>query len=91
MKRLLIFSLLLCSMVVSESTFAVEPFYDLLPINSEITLLPWEKVDEVIPRKAIFTMIDVESGASFQVQRRAGSKHADIQPLTKEDTRVLKE
>jgi hypothetical protein len=90
MKRLLFFSMLLCSIFISESTFAVEPFYDLLPIDSEITLLPWEKVDEVIPRKAIFTMIDVESGASFQVQRRAGSKHADIQPLTKEDTRVLK-
>lgn len=88
MKRLLII-LLIYSIFVSESAFGVEPFYDLLPIDSEITLLPWEKVDEVIPRKAIFTMIDVESGASFQVQRRAGSKHADIQPLTKEDTHVL--
>ncbi|MCA0990029.1 hypothetical protein [Pseudalkalibacillus hwajinpoensis] len=91
MKRLLVLILLFCSIFVSESAYGVEPFYDLLPINSEITLLPWEKVDEVLPRKAIFTMIDVESGASFQVQRRAGSKHADIQPLTKEDTRVLKE
>ena len=90
MKRLLIFSIFLCTMFVSQNTLAVEPFHDLLPIDSEITLLPWEIASEIIPRKAIFTIIDIESGASFHVQRRAGSHHADIQPLTKEDTRILK-
>ncbi|WP_226658515.1 hypothetical protein [Pseudalkalibacillus hwajinpoensis] len=90
MKRLLIFSIFLCVIFFSQNTLAVEPFHDLRPIDSEISLLPWEKANEIIPRKAIFTIIDVESGASFRVQRRAGSHHADIQPLTKEDTQILK-
>ncbi|WP_347550617.1 hypothetical protein ABFG93_03265 [Pseudalkalibacillus hwajinpoensis] len=73
------------AVVLAENTFN-----QLLPINGEIKLLPWDEVDELIPRKSIFTIVDVESGKSFQVQRRAGSQHADIQPLTNKDTEVLK-
>ena len=39
----------------------------------------------------MFTVIDVETGKSFDVQRRAGSHHADVQPLTRKDTKVMKE
>ena len=54
-------------------------------------LLSWREVDEIIPRKSIFEVIDLESGLSFKVQRRAGNKHADVQPLTYRDTKILKE
>ncbi|WP_273850230.1 hypothetical protein [Guptibacillus spartinae] len=91
MKRVFIFPTIIFIFYFSESIFAIEPFYDLVPIDSEIALLPWEKVDKVIPRKAIFTITDIESGQTFRVQRRAGSHHADIQPLTKEDTEILKD
>lgn len=60
------------------------------PINFKIEMLPWEKVNEIIPNKTVFTIIDVETGLSFQVQRRAGSQHADVQPLTKKDTQIMK-
>lgn len=33
----------------------------------------------------------METGLSFNVQRRAGNKHADVQPLTKEDTAIMKQ
>lgn len=54
-------------------------------------LLPWEQAKTVIPRKAKVKVIDLETGLSFNAQRRAGSSHADVQPLTKEDTEIMKQ
>jgi hypothetical protein len=62
-----------------------------LPISFRIEMLPWEKVNKIIPNKTKFTIIDMETGKQFDVQRRAGSKHADVQPLTTEDTRIMKD
>jgi hypothetical protein len=61
-----------------------------LPISFNVEVLPWEKVREIIPNKTKFTIIDVETGLSFHVQRRAGSSHADVQPLTRKDTKIMK-
>jgi len=54
------------------------------------TLARWEEAGKVIGMKAIFTVVDLETGLSFRAQRRAGSTHADAQPLTREDTAVMK-
>jgi hypothetical protein len=53
-------------------------------------MIPWEEVREFIPRKSTFQVIDLETGLSFKVQRRAGSRHADVQPLTNKDTTIMK-
>ncbi|MCY9669851.1 hypothetical protein M5X11_33915 [Paenibacillus alginolyticus] len=53
-------------------------------------ILPWEEASEVLPKYSKFTIVDVESGLSFEGQRRAGSHHADVQPLTKADSATLK-
>lgn len=60
------------------------------PISFMIEVLPWDIVNQIIPNKSIFTIIDVETGLSFKVQRRAGSRHADVQPLTRQDTKIMK-
>lgn len=60
-------------------------------ISFQIEILNWDAVNEVLPKKSKFTVIDVESGKSFDVQRRAGSRHADVQPLTKKDTKIMKD
>ncbi|MBD8071430.1 hypothetical protein [Bacillus sp. PS06] len=60
------------------------------PISFTLEILPWQQVDGVIPKGAKFTVIDVETGMYFKVQRRAGSQHADVQPLTRKDTQVMK-
>lgn len=60
------------------------------PISFQIELLPWEEVNELLPNKSKFSIIDVETGLQFEVQRRAGSKHADVQPLTFKDTKIMK-
>ncbi|MDP4550874.1 hypothetical protein Q9251_08255 [Alkalihalobacillus macyae] len=91
MKKLAIalFMLLLLTLPVQVSS--QNSVNQVLPLDGEVKLLKWEKADEIVPRKSIFTIVDVESGKSFQVQRRAGSRHADIQPLTNKDTEVMKE
>lgn len=54
-------------------------------------MLQWEEVDELLPKYSKFTVRDVETGKEFNVQRRAGSRHADVQPLTAKDTKIMKE
>ncbi|WP_409300863.1 hypothetical protein [Peribacillus sp. SCS-155] len=60
------------------------------PLSYHVEMLPWEQVNGIIPKKAKFQIIDIESGLNFWVQRRAGSQHADVQPLSKKDTKIMK-
>lgn len=59
------------------------------PVEAEI--IRWEEVNEMLPKYSKFTVRDVLTGKEFSVQRRAGSRHADVQPLTAKDTKVMKE
>lgn len=54
-------------------------------------LMPWSQVKKIFPKFAKAKIIDFETGMSFMVQRRAGSRHADVQPLTAEDSAVMKQ
>jgi hypothetical protein len=54
------------------------------------TMATWEEGRQVIGMKGIFTVVDLETGLQFRAQRRAGSTHADVQPLTLEDTTTMK-
>ncbi|WP_449622405.1 hypothetical protein [Robertmurraya sp. Marseille-Q9965] len=53
-------------------------------------MLEWEEVNILLPKYSKFTVRDVITGKEFRVQRRAGSRHADVQPLTNEDTAIMK-
>lgn len=66
-------------------------FHDLTNVPTEIQLESWEEVKHKIPRYSKFKVIDLETGLVFNVQRRAGSKHADVQPLTHKDTKIMKQ
>ncbi|MBW8351229.1 hypothetical protein K0H71_17545 [Bacillus sp. IITD106] len=59
-------------------------------VGISVEMLPWDEVNEILPRYSKFTILDVETGKRFNVQRRAGSGHADVQPLTKKDTKIMK-
>lgn len=54
-------------------------------------LLDWQEAEKLFSRKAIFVIKDIETGLSFRVQRRAGHDHADVQPVTKADTEIMKQ
>ncbi|WP_282942301.1 hypothetical protein [Paenibacillus sp. RC67] len=51
----------------------------------------WKDAQHIFPRKSIFSITDMDTGLTFQVQRRAGSAHADVQPVTKQDTAIMKQ
>ena len=88
-KVLLIVSCILTS-IVDQAVYANEWEDEDSPIQFKIEMLPWEKVNDILPNQSKFVIIDVESGLAFKVQRRAGTQHADVQPLTKEDTQIMK-
>ncbi|WP_317981905.1 hypothetical protein [Paenibacillus glycanilyticus] len=54
-------------------------------------LLDWQEAEKLFSRKAYFVIKDMETGLSFRVQRRAGHDHADVQPVTKADTEIMKQ
>lgn len=75
--------------------FAIEGSKDIYedkddPLSFMVEVLPWDQVNNIMPKYTIFTIIDVETGLTFKVQRRAGSQHADVQPLTHKDTKIMK-
>lgn len=56
-----------------------------------IQAVSWTIVNQLWRNGEIARIIDVETGKSFQAKRLYGYYHADVEPLTKEDTRVMKE
>ena len=54
--------------------------------------LDWfKKVRYIWDRGEDATVTDVATGKSFQVKRTYGTNHADVEPLTKQDTQIIKE
>lgn len=53
--------------------------------------LPWGEVTQMFPRYVAAVVEDLETGKRFEVTRRGGSYHADVQPLTAEDTKTMRE
>jgi hypothetical protein len=64
--------------------------YGASDISFKIQMLPWKEVNHILPKYTKFKVMDVETGKQFRVQRRAGSNHADVQPLTSKDTKIMK-
>jgi len=59
-------------------------------IRQSLGNLHWNQVNEFFPRYSIAQIIDVETGKTFYVKRTFGTNHADVEPLTKEDTAVIR-
>lgn len=89
-KKILLF--LFCSTFITSAHIVKATEEDTSsPISFDIQLLSWDMINERLPRYSKFTIMDIETGKQFNVQRRAGSQHADVQPLTTEDTKIMKD
>lgn len=62
---------------------------EIIPTTIHGDFLPWKEVDAIFPRNTCATVRDFDTGLSFRVQRRAGTYHADVQPLTAVDTAIM--
>ncbi|WP_051688114.1 hypothetical protein [Desulfofalx alkaliphila] len=54
-------------------------------------LIPWSEARHIFGRFVKGTVEDIDTGLRFDVQRREGRYHADVQPLTARDTAIMKE
>ncbi|WNB92874.1 hypothetical protein [Bacillus sp. NEB1478] len=89
-KSAIVAVLTICFLFLSQQpSLAKEPL-TYFPIAKKGEILKWNEVKELLPKGSTFKVIDLETGFYFNVQRRAGNRHADVQPLTKDDTAVLK-
>ncbi|MEN6327879.1 MAG: hypothetical protein ABFD18_16940 [Syntrophomonas sp.] len=52
--------------------------------------LTWDEVNSIFPKYSRATVIDYDTRLKFRVQRRGGTYHADVQPLTADDTSIMK-
>ncbi|MGG5253938.1 hypothetical protein ACQYAD_10610 [Neobacillus sp. SM06] len=85
MRKAAFFLLLILLFLKSSNAASAET------VQLKIEMLPWTEVNHLLPKYSKFDVLDVESGKRFHVQRRAGSNHADVQPLTAKDTRIMKQ
>jgi len=53
--------------------------------------LPWTEAQKILARMDTAEVIDFETRQRFMVQRRGGTYHADVQPLTRADTAIMKQ
>lgn len=56
-----------------------------------VELLDWSAADKVFPRGSYATVTDVDTGITFQVYRMGGHLHADVEPVTANDTALMKQ
>ena len=60
-------------------------------INQQsVEALSWGQVNRLFPRNSTATVTDVQTGLSFRIKRLYGSNHADVEPLTAQDTNVMR-
>ena len=59
--------------------------------TKEKYMLPWfGNAENVFPRGKKATVLDIETGLTFNVMRTYGTNHADVEALTAADTKILK-
>lgn len=52
--------------------------------------MPWPEVDRLWPWDERVVVRDLETGLTFVADRYGGNRHADVQPATPGDTRIMK-
>lgn len=67
--------------------FLMEPPVPAAP--GTVELLDWSVVQELITLGTPITIIDVRTGLTYQVASFSNGRHADVEPLTPEDTEIM--
>lgn len=61
-------------------------------INGRVELLSWFDIStDILPRDTQIVVIDVDTGLSFNAKRCSGTYHSDTDPLTAEDSEIIKQ
>lgn len=60
-------------------------------VTKDSGLISWEKVSKIFKNGTVATVIDINTGIEFNMKRTFGTSHADVEPLTADDTYKLKQ
>lgn len=52
--------------------------------------LLWSEAKILFPKNKDALVTDLETGLNFNIRRKAGTYHADVQPITAQDTEIMK-
>lgn len=63
---------------------------ELYGIRGEVKLSSWDKIKNVFAKGTKALVTDVRTGKKFWAKRTGGHEHADTEPLTAEDTAIMK-
>lgn len=78
-------------LVLQDGGKCLEPWVTKLELKNPYgEFLAWGEVMNIFCKYDKARVVDFDTGISFNVQRRAGSNHADVQPLTAEDSANMK-
>ena len=58
-------------------------------IASKVELVDWSNGSKLFPKGHYYNLYDIKSGLTVRVYRLGGSKHAELEPATSEDTAKL--
>ncbi len=64
-----------------------------LPVSrtsAAVRMLTWPQADALFERKTGAVVVDLLTGKRFSIYRLGGDLHADVEPLTKKDSAVMK-
>lgn len=67
------------------------PFAPAFGAPRGVELVLWSEAQKLYGNFEVITVTDVRTGKSFRARRYYGHHHADSEPLTAEDTRILRE
>jgi len=84
---LLILVLLVCKLITNNPEGQISDLDKAVPYGE---FLSWDEVNKIFPKYASATVIDLDTGLQFQIQRRGGYNHVDVQPLNANDTAIMK-
>ena len=77
---------------VSTAEIRADDISTATPATGSAREMDWwtSDIQNIFPRGAVAVITDVATGLAWREQRRGGTNHADVQPLTAADTAVLK-
>ena len=78
------------NMLMDDSNGIATTTAELYGIRGDVKLSTWNDVAKVFKKGTKALVTDVRSGRQFWVRRFGGWYHADSEPLTKEDTAIMK-
>ena len=55
-------------------------------VNGSLELIPWSDMRSILPTGSVLHITDVNTGITFYVSNFSNGSHADVDPLTQQDT-----